>query len=104
MKEKNRLLSMGIDPDTKTLSENLGVSEKAVLVMDQRLGEQGGEVSIDKPLFQDSEKGTLGDSLVDPNYEGGLENIVAPSHEVAPSQKKPRWLHGDPQATRPRYL
>tara|TARA_Y100001954_G_scaffold49688_1_gene52471 strand:+ start:8876 stop:10081 length:1206 start_codon:yes stop_codon:yes gene_type:complete len=82
MKEKNRLLSMGIDPDTKTLSENLGVSEKAVVVMDQRLGEQGGEVSIDKPLFEDSEKGTLGDNLVDSKYDGGLESIVAASQEV----------------------
>ena len=42
---------MGIDPDAKT-SENLGVSEKAVIVMDQRLGEQGGEISIDKPLLR----------------------------------------------------
>ncbi len=82
MKEKNRLLSMGIDPDTKTLSENLGVSEKAVVVMDQRLGDQGGEVSIDKPLFDDSEKGTLGDNLVDTKYDGGLEGIVAASQEV----------------------
>ncbi|MBG07226.1 MAG: RNA polymerase subunit sigma-70 [Halobacteriovoraceae bacterium] len=82
MKEKNRLLSMGIDPDTKTLSENLGVSEKAVVVMDQRLSDQGGEVSIDKPLFDDSEKGTLGDNLVDTKYDGGLENIVAASQEV----------------------
>ena len=82
MKEKNRLLSMGIDPDTKTLSENLGVSEKAVVVMDQRLGEQGREVSIDKPLFEDSERGTLGDTLVDTKYDGGLEGIVASSQEV----------------------
>ena len=82
MKEKNRLLSMGIDPDAKTLSENLGVSEKAVIVMDQRLGEQGGEISIDKPLFEDSEKGTLGDNLVDSKFEGGLENVVASSQEI----------------------
>ena len=82
MKEKNRLLSMGIDPDTKTLSENLGVSEKAVVVMDQRLGEQGREVSIDKPLFEDSERGTLGDTLVDTKYDGGLEGTVAASQEV----------------------
>lgn len=82
MKEKNRLLSMGIEPDAKTLSENLGVSEKAVVVMDQRLGEQGGEVSIDKPLFDDSEKGTLGDNLLDTKYEKGLEDVVAASQEV----------------------
>ncbi len=82
LKEKNRLVSMGIDPDIKTLSENLGVSEKAVAIMDQRLGEQGTEVSLDRPLFDDSEKGTLGDSLVDKNLEGGLDSIVASSQEV----------------------
>ncbi|MEE2744590.1 MAG: sigma-70 family RNA polymerase sigma factor, partial [Bdellovibrionota bacterium] len=82
LKEKNRLVSMGIDPDIKTLSENLGVSEKAVAIMDQRLGDQGTEVSLDRPLFDDSEKGTLGDSLVDKNLEGGLDNIVASSQEV----------------------
>ena len=82
LKEKNRLVSMGIDPDIKTLSENLGVSEKAVAIMDQRLGDQGTEVSLDRPLFDDSEKGTLGDSLVDKNLEGGLDSIVASSQEV----------------------
>jgi len=82
LKEKNRLVSMGIDPDIKTLSENLGVSEKAVAIMDQRLGEQGTEVSLDRPLFDDSEKGTLGDSLVDKNLEGGLDSIVASSQEI----------------------
>jgi len=101
MKEKNRLLSMGINPDTKTLSENLGVSEKAVLIMDQRLGEQGGEISIDKPLFDDSEKGTLGDSLVDSNYEGGLENLVASSQEVALLKKN---LGGFLDTLKPRDL
>ncbi|MEE2742556.1 MAG: RNA polymerase factor sigma-32 [Bdellovibrionota bacterium] len=82
LKEKNRLISMGIDPDIKTLSENLGVSEKAVAIMDQRLGDQGTEISLDRPLFDDSEKGTLGDSLVDKNLEGGLDNIVASSQEI----------------------
>ena len=101
MKEKNRLLSMGINPDTKTLSENLGVSEKAVLIMDQRLGEQGGEISIDKPLFDDSEKGTLGDSLVDSDYEGGLENLVASSQEVALLKKN---LGGFLDTLKPRDL
>ena len=82
LKEKNRLVSMGIDPDIKTLSENLGVSEKAVALMDQRLGDQGTEISLDRPLYDDSEKGTLGDSLVDSSLEGGLDNIVASGQEL----------------------
>lgn len=51
MKEKSRLEAQGIKPDTKLISENLGVSEKAVITMDKRLDPQsGGEVSIDTPM------------------------------------------------------
>ncbi len=53
MQEKERLEKLGIKPDVKTISENLGVSEKAVALMDQRLSSTGGEFSIDKPLFED---------------------------------------------------
>jgi RNA polymerase sigma-32 factor len=48
MKEKDRLLSMGINPDAKTISHNLGVSEKSVLEMDQRLGVNSSELSLDR--------------------------------------------------------
>jgi RNA polymerase sigma-32 factor len=64
LKEKNRLIGMGIDPDAKQISENLGVSEKAVITMDQRLSSRGGEVSIDTPVGEDS-RSTLGDILPD---------------------------------------
>lgn len=65
MKEKSRLESMGIKPDPKTIAENLDVSEKAVMVMDQRLDPQsGGEVSIDTPVGVDK-GGTLGDIIPD---------------------------------------
>lgn len=47
LKEKDRLLSMGINPDTKQVAQNLGVSEKAVVTMEKRLSPSGGEVSID---------------------------------------------------------
>ena len=53
LKEKDRLVSMGITPDSKTISENLGVSEKAVVTMDQRLSSEGGEISLDMPLGED---------------------------------------------------
>jgi RNA polymerase sigma-32 factor len=64
MREKQRLMSMGITPDVKLLSENLGVSEKAVIEMDHRLGTHGQEVSLDKPL-DDSGHQTLGDLIGD---------------------------------------
>lgn len=51
MKEKERLLQLGLEPDVKLLSENLGVSEKAVIEMDARLSSSGGEVSLDKETF-----------------------------------------------------
>jgi len=74
MQEKNRLLSLGIEPDNKTISENLGVSEKAVALMDHRLGPSGGEVSIDRPLFDDDSSGSLGDILE--NHDMGIEEAV----------------------------
>lgn len=65
MKEKNRLEAMGVNADAKTISENLGVSEKAVLVMDQRLAPGAGELSLDRPLSDDGSGTTLGDLLGD---------------------------------------
>jgi RNA polymerase sigma-32 factor len=61
MREKQRLMSMGITPDVKLLSENLGVSEKSVVEMDQRLGPSGQELSMDRPLDEDSGAQTLKD-------------------------------------------
>lgn len=65
MKEKQRLMSMGISPDIKLLSENLGVSEKAVIEMDQRLSSGGQEVSLDKPLDDDGSRQTLSELIGD---------------------------------------
>jgi RNA polymerase sigma-32 factor len=62
LKEKQRLMSLGITPDVKLLSENLGVSEKAVVEMDQRLG-SGQEVSLDKPLDEDGGRHLLSDLI-----------------------------------------
>ncbi|MFL5783685.1 MAG: RNA polymerase factor sigma-32 [Bacteriovoracaceae bacterium] len=64
MREKQRLMSMGIAPDVKLLSENLGVSEKSVIEMDQRLG-NGQEVSLDTPIDEDSGRQTLADLIGD---------------------------------------
>ncbi len=65
MREKQRLMSLGIAPDVKLLSDNLGVSEKAVIEMDQRLGSHGQEVSFDRPLDDGAGSQTLGDIIGD---------------------------------------
>lgn len=61
LREKDRLQAMGINPDTKLLSENLGVSEKAVKVMDKRLSEKSGDLSLETKM--DHEGPALGDIL-----------------------------------------
>lgn len=77
LKEKNRLLAMGVTPDVRAISENLGVSEKAVALMDQRLGPTGGEMSLDKPIDNsESSSATLSDILSDPADESFEEQLA----------------------------
>ena len=52
-KEKQQLIDEGFVPHTKLLSDRLGVSEKEVMEMDQRL--DGWDVSLDAPLKEDSD-------------------------------------------------
>lgn len=54
MREKERLLALGIAPEAALISESLGVSEKAVKEMDLRLSSSGAEVSLDQQLGEDS--------------------------------------------------
>jgi RNA polymerase sigma-32 factor len=66
MREKERLENLGIKPEAKLISQNLGVSEKSVIEMDQRLSSAGGEVSIDRPMTSDGgSTSTLADFLPD---------------------------------------
>jgi RNA polymerase sigma-32 factor len=51
-KEKQKLIEDGFDPKPKLLSEKLGVSEREVVDMDQRLNVW--DVSLDAPLKDDS--------------------------------------------------
>jgi len=52
-KEKQNLIDQGFDPKPKLLSERLGVTEKEIVDMDQRL--DGWDVSLDAPLTDDSD-------------------------------------------------
>jgi len=53
-KEKERLLSLGYDPEPKLLAERLDVKKDEVIEMGQRLG--GWEVSIDAPVKEDAKQ------------------------------------------------
>lgn len=63
MKEKERLIGLGFNPDNKMISESLGVSEKAVAVMDRRLSSGGSELSLEAKI--DENGPSLGDMLTD---------------------------------------
>lgn len=52
-KEKQKLIEQGFDPKPKLLSERLGVSEREIVDMDQRL--DGWDLSLDAPLKDDSD-------------------------------------------------
>lgn len=54
LREKERLMAQGINPDAKLIAQNLHVSEKSVVEMDSRLNSSGAEVSIDRAHFDDS--------------------------------------------------
>ncbi len=56
-KEKQKLIDQGFDPMPKLLSERLGVSEREIVDMDQRL--DGWDVSLDAPLKDDSDAGRI---------------------------------------------
>ncbi|MBU1056510.1 MAG: RNA polymerase factor sigma-32 [Proteobacteria bacterium] len=52
-KEKQDLIDQGFDPKPKLLSERLGVTEKEIVDMDQRL--DGWDVSLNAPLSDESD-------------------------------------------------
>lgn len=88
MREKERLLNQGIEPAPKLLSENLGVSEKAVKEMDLRLSSGGAEVSLDQKFTEESGSGSLLDTLpgADIPVDENLSNLE--SLEILEEQLK----------------
>jgi RNA polymerase sigma-32 factor len=53
-KEKDRLLSLGYDPEPRLLAERLDVKKDEIIEMAQRLG--GWEVSLDAPVKEDAKQ------------------------------------------------
>jgi RNA polymerase sigma-32 factor len=64
-KERSRLESLGFTPSTRQIAESLGVKEKEVIEMDQRLA-TSSEVSVETPLGHDGGPGTMLDVLPAP--------------------------------------
>lgn len=76
MREKERLEAQGIQAGPKLLADNLNVREKDVQEMSLRLSSRGGEVSIDRPVQEGSDRGpTHADSLAD-GHEGVDESLA----------------------------
>ncbi|MFN2377392.1 MAG: RNA polymerase factor sigma-32 [Candidatus Binatia bacterium] len=66
-KEKARLEALGFTPSAREIAENLGVKEKEVIEMDQRLA-TSSEVSVETPLGNDGGGGTVLDLLPAPGH------------------------------------
>jgi RNA polymerase sigma-32 factor len=71
-KEKQALIDQGFDPQTKLLSDRLGVSENEITQMEQRLN--GWDLSLDAPLKEDSNT-ERGEFL--PSEEASIETQMA---------------------------
>jgi len=79
-KEKQKLIEQGFDPKPKLLSERLGVTEREIVDMDQRL--DSWDVSLDAPVKNDSETErieflkTATDSIEDQVAKKEMETIL----------------------------
>ncbi|UCG67897.1 MAG: RNA polymerase factor sigma-32 [Deltaproteobacteria bacterium] len=71
-KEKERLLSLGYDPEPKLLAERLDVKSDEIIEMAQRLG--GWEVSLDAPVKEDSKQDY---SSFLPSPESGADDLIS---------------------------
>jgi RNA polymerase sigma-32 factor len=84
-KEKQKLIDQGFDPKPKLLSERLGVSEREIVDMDQRL--DGWDLSLDAPFKDDSdterieflstETDSIEDKVAKKEIEALLHNKIA---------------------------
>jgi len=89
-KEKQKLIEQGFDPETKLLSEKLGVSENDIIQMEQRL--DYADISIDAPLNPDSDTSrvelleTSGESVEDQVEKKQFESLL--HHKLPEIRKK----------------
>jgi RNA polymerase sigma-32 factor len=89
-KEKQKLVDQGFDPKPKLLSERLGVSEREIVDMDQRL--DGWDLSLDAPFKDDSDTerieflSTTTDSVEDKVAKKEIEALL--HNKIAEFRKK----------------
>ncbi len=89
-KEKQKLIEQGFDPETKLLSEKLGVPENDIIQMEQRL--DYADISIDAPLNPDSDTSrvelleTSGESVEDQVEKKQFESLL--HHKLPEIRKK----------------
>lgn len=87
-KEKQKLISEGFDPKPKLLSERLGVTEREVTDMDQRL--DGWEISLDAPIKEGSDNersGFVASEAVSAETQVAKKEMGAILHEKLASFK-----------------
>ena len=72
-KEKDRLEAEGFTPAPKLLAQNLGVKEREVVEMEQRMA--GRDLSVDAPIDAEDESATFLDFLADPT--ANVEDTVS---------------------------
>jgi RNA polymerase sigma-32 factor len=77
-KEKQRLIEQGFDPKPKLLSQRLGVSEREIIDMDQRL--DGWDVSLDSPVKDGSDTGRI--EFVSENTASAEDRVAKKEIEV----------------------
>lgn len=82
-KEKRKLAAKGFDPEPKLLAESLGVNEKEVVEMSQRLG--GWEISLSSPVNDDS-KESYGVFIPDPGTDVDIQLSEAQSRQILSEQ------------------
>ena len=82
-KEKQKLIDEGFDPKPKLLSERLGVSEREIVDMDQRL--DGWDVSLDAPLKDDSDTERI--DFVSADAESAEEQVAKKEMDVLLNEK-----------------
>ncbi len=88
-KEKQKLISEGFDPKPKLLSERLGVTEREVTDMDQRL--DGWEISLDAPIKEGSDNersGFVASEAVSAETQVAKKEMGAILHRKLASFKK----------------
>ncbi len=87
-KEKQKLIEQGFEPQPKMISQRLGVSEKEVVEMEQRLG--SWDLSLDAPVKEDSGAETI--DFIDTGEVSAEEEVAKKQVENLLHDQLPAFL------------